>query len=123
MKTQDDCGQAISRRHPVHLLTALQYSQSFSVKFTSMALMLCKQAICFQLMILTIKYTMVLNFLVYFFFLSLPLSYCLLPANVISIMQIAKSVDQLTVFMRLYNTQHNLILILIWDPYSEHPSL
>lgn len=28
-----------------------------------------------------------------------------------------------TVFMHLYNTQHSVILILIWDCYSEHCSL
>lgn len=61
-------------------------SESFSIKFTSTAFTLCKQAICFQLKILTIKYTMVLNFLAYLFFLSLLSSCCLLPVNGISIM-------------------------------------
>lgn len=51
-----------------------------------MALTLFKQAICFQLMILTIKYMMLFSFLIYFFFLSLPPSCSLLPVNVISIM-------------------------------------
>lgn len=41
--------------------------ESFSIKFISTAFLLCKQTICFQLMILTIEHKMELNFLIYFF--------------------------------------------------------